>query len=87
LESFQFEVVDCNLQKCISGRVVVEETISNLKKTLKSNNVDFDDKEFLKRYAQSVTEYGNTVNVGNGTEGHGIWRLVENDAKRILAVR
>ena len=85
-ESFQFEIVECDNPACTIGRVVVEDTISNLKKSLSSNNINFDDIEFLKRYAESVTEYGNTINADENSGGHGIWRIIDTDAKLILQV-
>ena len=79
-------MLDCQVQKCIAGRVVVDDTIINLKENLISNNIYFDDSEFLRRYAESVTDYGHIVNVGNQTDGYGIWRIVESDAASIFKV-
>ena len=85
-ESFQFEIVECDNPVCTIGRTLVEDTIRNLKKSLSSNHITFDDKEFLKRYAESVTDYGNTINDENNSGGHGIWRIIDTDAKLILQV-
>ena len=55
------------------GINVVTETARSLRERL-----DLEDNLFLDRYAHSVTDHGQIVNV-NATEeiGYGIWRLTE----------
>ena len=49
--------------------------------------IDLEDNLFLDRYAQSVTENGETINTDNSTiPGYGVWRLTEDDFVHILSV-
>ena len=49
--------------------------------------IDLKDNLFLDRYAQSVTENGETINVNDTVvPGYGVWRLTEDDFVRILSV-
>ena len=86
MESVQIKIESCNGVQCTAGRVLVEKTIVDLKQRLADNKVVFDDKQFLTRYAQSVTEFGETLNTENKNDGHGIWRINDNDAAIILKV-
>ena len=49
--------------------------------------IDLEDNLFLDRYAQSITENGETINADNSTiPGYGVWRLTEDDFVHILSV-
>ena len=49
--------------------------------------IDLKDNLFLDRYAQSVTENGETINANDSVvHGYGVWRLTEDDFVRILSV-
>ena len=70
----------CNLTKCISGRAMVKNTCTHLRQTL-----NITDNLFCDRYTQSVTLNGEVINSPDAVErGYGVWRLTENDFKRIL---
>ena len=77
------EAVDnelCNLTKCLSGRAMVKNTCTNLRQSL-----NITDNLFCDRYAQSVTLNGEVINSPDVAEkGYGVWRLTENNIKRIL---
>ena len=48
--------------------------------------IDLKDNLFLDRYAQSVTENGETINANDtGVTGYGVWRLTEEDFVYILS--
>ena len=78
------QVSDCELSPCLVGRPVVEETISRIRSSFAKNNIAYDDKEFLGRYAESVTNFGSNINTNVTEGGFGIWRLTENEAREIL---
>ena len=47
--------------------------------------INLEDNLFLDRYAQSVTDNGNTINLnGTGSIGYGVWRLTEADFNQIF---
>ena len=72
-EGDAFEVTPCNEGQCQTGLRVVTETARNLRERL-----DLEDNLFLDRYAHSVTNHGQIVNVNATVEiGYGIWRLTE----------
>ena len=49
--------------------------------------INLEDNLFLDRYAQSVTENGDTINANSSLEtGYGVWRLIEEDFVHILSV-
>ena len=49
--------------------------------------LNLEDNLFLDRYAQSVTDNGETINANETDEiGYGIWRLTETQFEKILAV-
>ena len=74
------QVNTCNEGLCQTGLEIVTETAKKLRERL---NVQ--DNLFLDRYAQSVTDNGEIVNVNStGEVGYGIWRLTENDFYQIL---
>ena len=52
---------------------------------MKNNELDFDDRNFLRRYAEYVTDFGDKINFGDLTDGYGIWRLVKADAEKIIS--
>ena len=67
------EVTTCNEGYCQTGLRVVTETARKLREQL-----DLEDNLFLDRYAHSVTNHGDIVNVNATVEtGYGIWRLIE----------
>ena len=67
------EVTPCNEGYCQTGLRVVTETARKLREQL-----DLEDNLFLDRYAHSVTNHGDIVNVNATVEtGYGIWRLTE----------
>ena len=76
------EVSPCNEDRCRTGLRVVTETARNLRERL-----DLEDNLFLDRYAQSVTNNGEKVNViATGKIGYGIWRLTEGDLDQIFNI-
>ena len=47
--------------------------------------INLKDNLFLDRYAQSVTDNGNNINLNNtSVPGYGVWRLTENDFSRMM---
>ena len=74
------DIENCYLTKCISGRAMVKSTCTHLRHTL-----NITDNLFCDRYAQSVTLNGEVINSSDASEeGYGVWRLTEQDFKRIL---
>ena len=59
--------------------------MKNVDQNLKNSGIDFDDRNFLSRYAEMVTNFGVEINTGGSNEGYGIWRLVKTDADKIIA--
>ena len=48
-------------------------------------NIKLDDNLFLDRYAKSVTDNGNIINLSKSNEtGYGVWRLTATDFGQIL---
>ena len=77
------EVSVCNEGQCRFGLKTVTETARKLRKQL-----NLEDNLFLDRYAQSVTDNGQIVNVNStGEIGYGIWRLTEDEFDQILPYR
>ena len=69
-----------NEGQCQTGLNVVTETARSLRKRL-----DLEDNLFLDRYAHSVTDHGEIVNVNATVEiGYGIWRLTEVEFDQIF---
>ena len=52
---------------------------------MKNSQINFDDRNFLSRYAEYVTDFGDKINFGDLTDGYGIWRLVKADAEKIIS--
>ena len=75
---------DCELEKCLVGRVVVQDTIQQIRENAKESQIHFEDKEFLQRSAEALTDFGNVKNGTNG--GVGIWRITE-EALALLQVQ
>ena len=63
----------------------MEKTIADIRDKLAKLNIAFDDKEFLGRYAESVTNFGSNINTNLTEGGFGIWRITEKEAEQILA--
>ena len=75
------EVISCNEGQCLSGLTLVIDVAKDLRE-----KIDLKDNLFLDRYAQSVTENGETINaVDSVAAGYGVWRLTEDDFVRILS--
>ena len=75
----EFETYACSEPNCISGYSIVEET-TNL-----ANEKGVEHNLFLNRYAESVTDNGNTVNSNDSTSiGYGIWRVTEDQFQEML---
>ena len=74
------QVTPCNEGKCRTGLKLVTETARNLRERL-----NLEENLFLDRYAQSVTDNGEIVNVNStGEIGYGIWRLTQKEFDQIL---
>lgn len=82
---FEFDILSCGGKPCISGRPVVEKVLQDVRKNLADNGFKFDDKEFLKRYAESSTNFGESDTHSNRT-GAGIWKLDDDALATILSV-
>ena len=72
--SFEFDILTCHNDPCKAGLPVVKNVINEIRVNLAENGFKFDDKEFLKRYAESVTNFG-TANAANSSDASGIWQL------------
>ena len=59
--------------------------MKDVEQNLKNSKIDFDDRNFLSRYAEYVTDFGAEINVGGSTDGYGIWRMVKADADKIIS--
>ena len=59
--------------------------MKDVEQNLKNSKIDFDDRNFLSRYAEYVTDFGAEINAGGSTDGYGIWRMVKADADKIIA--
>ena len=74
------QMTPCNEGQCQTGLKLVTETARKLRERL-----NLEDNLFLDRYAQSVTDNGEIVNVNStGEIGYGIWRLTEKEFDQIL---
>ena len=59
--------------------------MKDVEQNLKNSKIDFDDRNFLSRYAEYVTDFGAEINAGGSTDGYGIWRMVKADADKIIS--
>ena len=82
---YQYELTPCSNPACVTGRPAAETTMKDVEQNLKNSKIDFDDRNFLSRYAEYVTAFGAEINAGGSTDGYGIWRMVKADADKIIS--